>query len=571
MSRRQRQILLALVTAVAVVVTSMAGAGWYAYQGEIPRGTVVLGLDIGGMSRQEAEGALTAHLAAHAEALAEPVPIRVGDTELTVDPAEVGLTVDVAQTVARAAEQSVGPFARLYRTREVRPVVTLDAIHLHELLGDVAGEVSEAMTMPEIVFEGLEPVPVYPKPGLGLDPQQSAQAIAAAWPLLGETGLWRQPRVITIPLVEIHPVTTTEEVDRLLVELARPAVAAPVTLQVDGATIDIPPEAIAASLDLSADERGEIVPKVKPKALRKALKDQLAAVERDPVDATVRLTGSGPTVVEGQDGVRVDLATLAPQLLAVLPDPAPRTVEGELITEEPEFTTADAAALGIVEQVSTFTTYFDGGLSLPRNHNIARVAEMVDGALVMPGEVFSLNGYTGERGYAQGFLDAPVILNGRLTPAVGGGISQFTTTLFNAAYYAGLEDVEHTPHSYYYSRYPAVIEATIFYPTLDMKFRNNTEYGVLIDTSYTDSSVTVTLYSTKVWDDVTTEWGPRRNITQPERRYIDPGPDCIATEGIPGFTQDAWRIFWRDGIEVKREKFTWRYDAQPEFICGKRP
>ena len=133
-----------------------------------------------------------------------------------MDPAEVGLTVDVAQTVARAAEQSVGPFARLYRTREVRPVVTLDAIHLHELLGDVAGEVSEAMTMPEIVFEGLEPVPVYPKPGLGLDPQQSAQAIAAAWPLLGETGLWRQPRVITIPLVEIHPVTTTEEVDRLL-------------------------------------------------------------------------------------------------------------------------------------------------------------------------------------------------------------------------------------------------------------------------------------------------------------------------------------------------------------------
>ena len=141
---------------------------------------------------------------------------------------------------------------------------------------------------------------------------------------------------------------------------------------------------------------------MKPKALRKALKDQLAAVERDPVDATVRLTGSGPTVVEGQDGVRVDLATLAPQLLAVLPDPAPRTVEGELITEEPEFTTADAAALGIVEQVSTFTTYFDGGLSLPRNHNIARVAEMVDGALVMPGEVFSLNGYTGSGAMPRG-------------------------------------------------------------------------------------------------------------------------------------------------------------------------
>jgi vancomycin resistance protein YoaR len=556
---------------MAVLVAGFGGAGWYAYIGDVPRGTVVLGLDLGGMSRSEAEEALTTHLAEHADALAAPVPVRVGEIELELDPAELSLTVDVAATVAVAAEQPAGAFARLYRTRQVPPVVDLDAERLHEQLSEVASEVGEAMTMPKIVFEGTEPVPIYPEPGLGLAPERSAQALAEGWPPMGETGSWRSPQVITIPLVDIHPVTTAEEVDRLIAELAEPAVAAPVELDLDGTTLQIPPEAIAASLKLTADERGEIVPKISAKALRKALKDELAQVEREPVDATVRLAGGGPEVVAGQDGVRVDLAALAPQLLNVLPQESPRTIEGELSVEEPEFTTADAEALGIVEQVSTFTTYFDGGLSLPRNHNIALTADMVDGALLLPGEVFSLNGYTGERGYAQGFLDAPVILNGRLTPAVGGGISQFTTTLFNAAYYAGLEDVEHSPHSYYYSRYPAVIEATIFYPTLDMKFRNNTEYGILIDTSYTDSSVTVTMYGTKIWDDVTTEWGPRRNVAQPERRYIDPGPECIATEGIPGFTQDAWRIFWRDGIEVKREQFTWRYDAQPEFICGKRP
>lgn len=127
----------------------------------------------------------------------------------------------------------------------------------------------------------------------------------------------------------------------------------------------------------------------------------------------------------------------------------------------------------------------------------------------MPGKVFSLNGHTGERSYAQGYKDAPVILDGKLTPGVGVGVgaSQFTTTLFNAAYYAGLQDVEHKPHSYYFSRYPLVIESTIFYPNLDLKFKNNTKYGVLLDTSHTSSTITVSVWSTKVYDKVTTEWG----------------------------------------------------------------
>jgi vancomycin resistance protein YoaR len=104
-----------------------------------------------------------------------------------------------------------------------------------------------------------------------------------------------------------------------------------------------------------------------------------------------------------------------------------------------------------------------------------------------------------------------------------------------------------------------------------MQFRNNTDYGVLIDTSYNDTSITVSMWSTQVWDEVTTEWGPRRNVVRPERQYLEPGPDCIATVGIEGFTQDAWRVFIRDGQEVQREQFTWSYDAQPEFICGERP
>ena len=110
--------------------------------------------------------------------------------------------------------------------------------------------------------------------------------------------------------------------------------------------------------------------------------------------------------------------------------------------------------------------------------NIRKTAEIVNGAMVAPGDTFSLNGYTGPRGAAQGFVESGIILNGRADKAVGGGISQFATTLYNAAYFAGMEDVAHTPHSYYISRYPAGREATVYEGAIDLKFKNTSQYPV---------------------------------------------------------------------------------------------
>jgi vancomycin resistance protein YoaR len=264
----------------------------------------------------------------------------------------------------------------------------------------------------------------------------------------------------------------------------------------------------------------------------------------------------------------VDLSKLAAALLTVLPQAAPREVTAELKQEQADTTDEDMARLGIKEKVSTFTTYFTGGRSSPRTQNIITIAKDVDGAIVKPGETFSLNGHTGERTYSNGYQDAPVIVGGKLEPGVGGGASQFTTTLFNAAYYAGLQDVEHKPHSFYFSRYPSVIESTIFYPTLDLKFKNTTPYGVLIDTSATGRSVTVSMWSTKYYDSVKTVYSPRRNVTSPQTVHREDDPKCIASSGLPGFSQDAWRVIRKDGKEVKREKFTWQYDPEPRFVCG---
>ncbi|MEU8182997.1 VanW family protein [Micromonospora sp. NPDC049044] len=560
---RPRRVRMLLATGVTGgVLAAVAGAGAWAYAGDVPRGTNVLGTELGGRSRADADRELRAELDRRAAALAGPLTITVNGRTAEINPAEVGLAVDVPATVAAAAAADAHPVSRLVGSRTVDPVVTVDVDRLDDALRKVLGDQVQGMTMPAITYQGTTPKVVPPKPGLALAPQRSAEVVRAGW-LAGTP--------ITVPLVESHPATTPEELDRLVTELAKPAVAAPVTLRTDKGSMQVPPAAIAKSLRFAADKTGKLTPSVDVKRLRAALGDDLAAIEVPPQNATMTIVGGRPTTKDGRPGQQLDTTTLSQDLLAVLPRTDGREVSGELKPTPPELTAEKLTGLGIKERVSTFTTRFTGGLASSRSQNIATIAKQVDGTVVLPGKTFSLNGHTGERGYAQGYRDAPVILGGKLVPGVGGGTSQFTTTLFNATYYAGLEDVEHKPHSYWFDRYPAVIESTIFWPDLDFKFRNNTEYGVLIDTSYTSSTITVSIWSTKIYDSVKTEYGPRRNITTPKLIHLEPGPSCIATNGINGFTQDAFRVIKKNGAVVKREKFTWRYDAEPRYVCGPKP
>ena len=97
----------------------------------------------------------------------------------------------------------------------------------------------------------------------------------------------------------------------------------------------------------------------------------------------------------------------------------------------------------------------------------------MDGALIKPGETISLNGYTGPRGLAEGYVPAAVISGGQLSKAVGGGISKFATTMFDAMYFAGLQDVHHKTHSFYISRYPAGREATVYEGLIDLQWKND--------------------------------------------------------------------------------------------------
>ena len=221
--------------------------------------------------------------------------------------------------------------------------------------------------------------------------------------------------------------------------------------------------------------------------------------------------------------------------------------------------------------MSEFTTYFP--YAEYRNTNIGRAAEIIDGTIVAPGETFSLNGTIGERTAENGFTTGFIISNGIFKEDLGGGVSQMATTTFNAAFFAGMTDVEHKPHSFYIDRYPVGREATVAWPTVDLQWRNDTPYGVLVHAHVTPSTpssqgvVTVRLFSTKYWD-ITTKTGERYAFTSPATRTLDTA-DCYPNTGYGGFDINIWRYWRRAGSdELERtEKMHTTYTPSDTVIC----
>ena len=157
--------------------------------------------------------------------------------------------------------------------------------------------------------------------------------------------------------------------------------------------------------------------------------------------------------------------------------------------------------------------------------NIHRISDLTRGVIIAPGETWSVNEFVGRRTAEKGFVSAPVIEQGEYSTDIGGGVSQYATTLFNAAFFAGLDIPEHKAHSIYIDRYPFAREATLAYPSVDLKIRNNTPYAVMIWPTYTDTTITVQLFSTRhavgVQESVTPSRGCGRITLVRKRTFVD--------------------------------------------------
>jgi vancomycin resistance protein YoaR len=545
----------------------LAGAGYAAaYLGasdRVPRGTSVAGVEIGGHTPAEAVRVLRDGLADRASA---PISVRVGGRTESVSPEQAGLSVDyVASVAAAGAGQSWDP-QRLwdYYTggEDLDPVVGVAELQMQRVVDRLVERLGTPARNGKVSFGERGISVVQPEPGQMVDPDAARAAITAAY-------LADDPTA-ELTLQPAQPDIDEGDVQQALDDFANPAMSGPVTLVFGHSPIRLLPRDYAGALRMKA-QGGELVPAVDLGALTALVDDEISD-DGAPVDATVALVRGKPRVVPAKPGVSYDPADVESAFLDVVARSGQRRIKVPATVEDAEFSTQDARALKIRERVSSFTTYFP--YAEYRNTNIGRAAELVSGTVLKPGDTFSLNDTVGERTVENGFTTGFIISDGVFREDLGGGVSQMATTLFNAMFFAGLKDVEHKPHSFYIDRYPVGREATVAWGSVDLKFQNDTPYGVLIDAHVTPSTpssqgvVTVTMYSTKYWD-ITSSTGERYNPTSPGVRHLS-GADCHPNSGYGGFDIDVVRYFRKPGESAldHQETFHTTYTPSDTVVCG---
>ncbi len=558
--------LLLAFGAVALFLLAAYGLTRLVSREEVMGRVEVAGTPIGGLDEEQA---LTALIVVDDDYTSRPAVFNVDGKYVSLDPPESGLSIDTNAMVAEALQVGRSGnvikdfgwwFGHIFDTVELPVRGSIDPEAISEVFDNWDAEVIGLPVDPgSVEIQDGEPVPSYPKVGTGVDRAAAAAVVEAAL-------LAMEPERATIPTRTIVPTLTDADVDVAVAEAAT-MLDGPIRLSHNATDAVFERDELldAFRSRITTEGGGQIVNYFDSDVVDGLLDSIRDQVEDEPVDARFEISGDAISIVPGANGTQIDADETAARLAEVglsvervgqLP-----LVEGA----EPDVTTADLEALNIHHLVSQFTTYHD--CCADRVVNIHTIADTVDGVILRPGEVFSLNDFVGQRTLEKGYLPAGTIIAGELEDTVGGGVSQFTTTLYNAVFWGGYEDVEHKPHSYYFSRYPEGIEATLNWRTPDLRFRNNTDEAILIDTVYTDTSITVRIFgdndgrtlkgeqsngSDKIWVDKT--GGPnalhvkanvsdRYATTEPPKPKYVANPDLDPEETVETQTEaEGWSV-----------------------------
>ena len=546
--------LVALLVAAGVGVAIAAGGDG----GGAPGSVSVEGVDVSGASRDEV---VTAVRARARELVREPLVITRTDKpgfRVAATRAELGARPRVKAAVDEAMEPrnfggrllsrlGIGP------TRDVEIRFTLDPARVTALIRRVTGRVNDPARSAKLEVTADDIVLTPGKAGFGIDPASLRAQIVALPDEIAVTPGPLEPAVDDAAAAEAR-------------EQALALVAAPVDVALQGRGVAIEPEVLRAALRFVEDS-----PRLRVDLDQDTLYEDIAPAfetrETPARDAEFRVSGSSVRLVPSRIGRSLDMRAIADEILA---SPGTPSVRARFRVSRPEDTTAELKKLRITEQISEFTTPYN--CCEPRVTNIQRAAEILDGMIIPAGGRFSLNDALGERTTDAGFVEAPQIAAGRLEDAVGGGVSQVATTMYNAAFFGGMQLIAHTPHQFWISRYPEGREATVSFGGPELIFDNDWDAAVLISAYAGSNGITLRLFSSQLGRRIETETGERHDTVEPKEVEtvnpdLKPGQRVVKQEmGGIGFTVSYTRTVHVED-EVKRdESYTWSYDAQDAFI-----
>ena len=605
-SKSRMLLFIAVPVMILMLPLSIYFVDSAAASDKVARNVTIAGVDVARQTEVEATASVDEYTVALTTQMAE---VDVNGTTYTLDPADVGLTFDSSGAVDDALVLRKDGIREWIAAFSEGIDVPLTASLDPEMVNEVLTE-WEKDAIPNPAFEGSIEISngivthEYPKTGQAIDRDRAPALLLEAL----ESGT---SNTVVLPIVTSTPLLTDADIDagvddanRIInrgvvltndeygfefhvdsASLGRSLEAAVVfeagtpTIQfcVNAAAIAPLVETVREGLEIApVDARWETVlvddfeDYPDQYEIKDSPEEDLSNAERAALPANDTIT-----LVPGLNGTTVDAAEIALAVEAA----ALGNGKGDLPIvkdAEPAFTTAMAESFGDLYELAEFTTWTPG---TNRVHNIHLRADTVDETIVMPGEEFSVNEVVGRRTLDKGFKYDCAIVGGELSceeePVnVGGGVSQFGTTIFNAIYFSCLEDVAHQPHSIYFRKYPEGREATLGYPHPDVAFKNDTAAPVIIRTSYTPRTITVTFFGDNGNITCGTERGDRFGHTSASTIYradedgrVPPGEEVVDNKGSGGWRIINTRIFYdSDGNELEREEFPWTYRGERKVI-----
>lgn len=553
-------------------------------EGEVPRNVSIAGIDVSGLSYDDAMLTIQAY---ERQLQTTPAVFVVNEHPFRLDPSSVSVEADEVTAVEEAISQRTegGSISRFWawlggfsKPVDVHLPITMDREAIDDQL-----TIWQDAAIPNPAYEGsvavvdMEVVVEYPRAGERLEKSASTEIVVETLSVL-------PGREARLPVVDHQPEVTDSHVDAAAVRVRR-IINSDVILTNDDIeysqtfTADEIARAVYTEISTSPVEVAVLLDEA---VVRDLLEPHRSEFELAPVSAEFKATLSSGEVyfIPGRYGTTMNAPAVTEELM--------RAAEGSKTGpfpvsqgDEPLLTNEEAAAYGPMALVSKFTTDTPG---VNRVHNIHLMADTVDEYVVFPGQTFSINEVVGPRTVEKGYLEDCAIINGEVlceghAANIGGGVSQFSTTFYNAVFYGCYEDVEHKPHSLYFKKYPEVIEATMGYPSPDVKFRNTSDAPIIIRTRYSDSALTVYFFGNNGGKTCTAEWGERTNPEEYETVYVadepvegetplNPGQEKRVQSGIDGFTQTVTRIITHsDGTKEREKTWSWRYNIQDEKIA----
>jgi vancomycin resistance protein YoaR len=574
---------LAVITLVALGVAGGITSFYRSYEGRIYPNVSIQGIAVGEMTPEQAESALRSRYAAF---LRQPVVITYGDRQWTPTLDELGMTFDFRGAVDAAYNAGRG-HGLIDDAREIAAIwqhgldvplhVSYDETRAQAYLTQLAREIERAPADAQVRLDGAQIAIV----GAAIGRQVLVDATLAH---VSQQLQAFVPATIPLQTREIPPRLDDATVAAACAQIET-ILQGPLTLRVNKHEYEWTVADLADMIiinHVSSAEGDRIAVTLDQDMIARRIRQIADETEKPGTRPRVAWNNGDLKIMKpGKPGLRLDEVRARDMVIAAVMG-RDRTLELPMVPTDPPVTEANLHQLGIRELVSIGKSDFTGSAAY-RVHNIGVGMQLLNGLLIAPGEEFSFNKNIGQINAANGFVEGAAIIQNRTQQEFGGGICQDSTTMFRAAFWAGLPITERWGHSFYISWYDKYalgprgngpgLDATIFTGGPDLKFVNDTGAWLLIQ-AWSDPKTGVAqieLYGTK----------PNRTVDLTHKVYdhvpAPTEPVFVADPKVPrgtikhtdkargGMTIDVYRLVVENGVPRPPELFRTRFRPWPNI------